>query len=119
MRKSNLILFFIYYFYLLFLEIVFRIVGIGSVSFNIIYTFIYLVPVSFILVFLNRVFYKYGSVVNKIILFLVSIYFSLEIVFKKIFNVYFSIRSAGLAVNVGSFIGETFKYIFNNFLYIC
>ena len=118
MRKSNLILFFIYYFYLLFLEIVFRIVGIGSVSFNIIYTFIYLVPVSFILVFLNRVFYKYGSVVNKIILFLVSIYFSLEIVFKKIFNVYFSIRSAGLAVNVGSFIGETFKYIFNNFLYI-
>lgn len=118
MRKSNLILFFIYYFYLLFLEIVFRIVGIGSVSFNIIYTFIYLVPVSFILVFLNRVFYKYGSVVNKIILFLVSIYFSLEIVFKKIFNVYFSIRSAGLAGNVGSFIGETFKYIFNNFLYI-
>lgn len=118
MRKSNLILFFIYYFYLLFLEIVFRIVGIGSVSFNIIYTFIYLVPVSFILVFLNRIFYKYGSVVNKIILFLVSIYFSLEIVFKKIFNVYFSIRSAGLAGNVGSFIGETFKYIFNNFLYI-
>ena len=118
MRKSNLILFFIYYFYLLFLEIVFRIVGIGSVSFNIIYTFIYLIPVSFILVFLNRVFYKYGSVVNKIILFLVSIYFSLEIVFKKIFNVYFSIRSAGLAGNVGSFIGETFKYIFNNFLYI-
>ena len=118
MRKSNLILFFIYYFYLLFLEIVFRIVGIGSVSFNIIYTFIYLVPVSFILVFLNRIFYEYGSVVNKIILFLVSIYFSLEIVFKKIFNVYFSIRSAGLAGNVGSFIGETFKYIFNNFLYI-
>ena len=118
MRKSNLILFFIYYFYLLFLEIVFRIVGIGSVSFNIIYTFIYLVPISFILVFLNRIFYKYGSVVNKIILFLVSIYFSLEIVFKKIFNVYFSIRSAGLAGNVGSFIGETFKYIFNNFLYI-
>lgn len=118
MRKSNLILFFIYYFYLLFLEIVFRIVGIGSVSFNIIYTFIYLVPVSFILVFLNRIFYKYGSVVNKIILFLVSIYFSLEIVFKKIFNVYFSIRSAGLAGNIGSFIGETFKYIFNNFLYI-
>ncbi len=116
MKKNNL--FIIYFIYLFYLEFVFRVFAINSFSYKNLYTLIYLVFISLILTFINKLFYKKGSLVNKLILFIFSLYFSLEIVFKKIFNVYFSIRSTGMAGNLNSFYKEMFNYIYNNFLYI-
>ena len=116
MKKNNL--FIIYFIYLFYLEFVFRVFAINSFSYKNLYTLTYLVFISLILTFINKLFYKKGSLVNKLILFIFSLYFSLEIVFKKIFNVYFSIRSTGMAGNLNSFYKEMFNYIYNNFLYI-
>ncbi len=116
--KDNIKLYIEYFISLLYLEIVFRIFGIGSFSFKNLYILLYLVLVSFILCFVNRLLYKKGRVVNIIILLFVSLYFSLEIVFKKIFNVYFSIKSIGMAGNLNSFYKEMFNYIYNNIFYI-
>lgn len=118
MKKDNIILFIEYFIYLLYLEIIFRVFGIYSFSYKNLYSLIYLVFISIILVFINRLFYKKGSLVNKIILFFISFYFSLEIVFKKIFNIYFSIKSTGMAGNLNSFYKEMFNYIYHNLLYI-
>lgn len=118
MKKNNIILFIEYFISLVYLELMFRIFGINSFNFKNLYTLLYIVFISFILVFINRLFYKKGSLVNKIILFFISFYFSLEIVFKKIFNVYFSIKSTGMAGNLSGFYKEMFNYIYHNFLYI-
>lgn len=118
MKKNNIILFIEYFISLVYLEFMFRIFGINSFNFKNLYTLLYIVFISFILVFTNRLFYKKGSLVNKILLFFISFYFSLEIVFKKIFNVYFSIKSAGMVGNLNSFYKEMINYIYHNFLYI-
>ena len=118
MKKNNIILFIEYFISLVYLELMFRIFGINSFNFKNLYTLLYIVFISFILVFINRLFYKKGSLVNKIILFFMSFYFSLEIVFKKIFNVYFSIKSTGMVGNLNSFYKEMINYIYHNFLYI-
>lgn len=118
MKKNNIILFIEYFISLVYLEFMFRIFGINSFNFKNLYTLLYIVFISFILVFINRLFYKKGSLVNKIILFFISFYFSLEIVFKKIFNVYFSIKSTGMVGNLNSFYKEMINYIYHNFLYI-
>ena len=118
MKKNNIILFLEYFISLVYLELMFRIFGINSFNFKNLYTLLYIVFISFILVFINRLFYKKGSLVNKIILFFMSFYFSLEIVFKKIFNVYFSIKSTGMVGNLNSFYKEMINYIYHNFLYI-
>ena len=116
MKKINL--FILYFISLIYFEIVFRVFAINSFSYKNLYTLIYLVFVSLVLTFINKLFYKKGSLINKLVLFIFSLYFSLEIVFKKIFNVYFSIRSAGMAGNLNSFYKEMFNYIYNNILYI-
>ena len=118
MKKNNIILFIEYFISLVYLEFMFRIFGINSFNFKNLYTLLYIVFISFILVFTNILFYKKGSLVNKIILFFMSFYFSLEIVFKKIFNVYFSIKSTGMVGNLNSFYKEMINYIYHNFLYI-
>ena len=118
MKKNNIILFIEYFISLVYLEFMFRIFGINSFNFKNLYTLLYIVFISFILVFTNRLFYKKGSLVNKILLFFISFYFSLEIVFKKIFNVYFSIKSTGMVGNLNSFYKEMINYIYHNFLYI-
>lgn len=118
MKKNNIILFIEYFISLVYLELMFRIFGINNFNFKNLYTLLYIVFISFILVFINRLFYKKGSLVNKILLFFISFYFSLEIVFKKIFNVYFSIKSTGMVGNLNSFYKEMINYIYHNFLYI-
>ncbi len=118
MKKDNIILFIEYFISLFYLELIFRIFGICSYSFKNLYTLLYLIFISFILVFINRILYKKGNLVNKIILFILCFYFSLEIVFKIIFNIYFSIRSIGMTGNLNSFYKEMFNYIYNNILYI-
>lgn len=118
MRKDNIKLFLEYYISLIYLELMFRIFGISTFSYKNLYSFIYLIFITFVLMFINRLFYKKGSLVNKIVVFFICLYFSLEIVFKKIFNVYFSIKSIGMAGNLNSFYKEMFNYIYNNIFYI-
>ena len=118
MRKDNIKLFLEYYISLIYLELMFRIFGISTFSYKNLYSFIYLMFITFVLMFINRLFYKKGSLVNKIVVFFICLYFSLEIVFKKIFNVYFSIKSIGMAGNLNSFYKEMFNYIYHNLLYI-
>ena len=118
MKKNNMILFIEYFISLFYLELLFRIFGIHSFNVKNLYTMLYLIFISFVLVFINKLLYKKGSLVNKIILFIICFYFSLEIVFKKIFNIYFSIRSTGMAGNLNSFYKEMFNYIYHNFIYI-
>lgn len=118
MRKDNIKLFLEYYISLIYLELMFRIFGISTFSYKNLYSFIYLMFITFVLMFINRLFYKKGSLVNKIVVFFICLYFSLEIVFKKIFNVYFSIKSIGMAGNLNSFYKEMFSYIYHNLLYI-
>ena len=118
MRKDTIKLFLEYYICLIYLELMFRIFGISTFSYKNLYSFIYLMFITFVLMFINRLFYKKGSLVNKIVVFFICLYFSLEIVFKKIFNVYFSIKSVGMAGNLNSFYKEMFNYIYNNIFYI-
>lgn len=118
MRKDTIKLFLEYYISLIYLELMFRIFGISTFSYKNLYSFIYLMFITFVLMFINRLFYKKGSLVNKIVVFFICLYFSLEIVFKKIFNVYFSIKSIGMAGNLNSFYKEMFNYIYNNIFYI-
>ena len=118
MRKDNIKLFLEYYISLIYLELMFRIFGISTFSYKNLYSFIYLMFITFVLMFINRLFYKKGSLVNKIVVFFICLYFSLEIVLKKIFNVYFSIKSIGMAGNLNSFYKEMFNYIYHNLLYI-
>ena len=118
MRKDNIKLFLEYYISLIYLELMFRIFGISTFSYKNLYSFIYLMFITFVLMFINKLFYKKGSLVNKIVVFFICLYFSLEIVFKKIFNVYFSIKSIGMAGNLNSFYKEMFSYIYHNLLYI-
>lgn len=118
MRKDNIKLFLEYYISLVYLELMFRILGISTFSYKNLYSFIYLMFITFVLMFINRLFYKKGSLVNKIVVFFICLYFSLEIVFKKIFNVYFSIKSIGIAGNLNSFYKEMFNYIYHNIFYI-
>lgn len=118
MRKDNIKLFLEYYISLIYLELMFRIFGISTFSYKNLYSFIYLMFITFVLMFINRLFYKKGSLVNKIVVFFICLYFSLEIVFKKIFNVYFSIKSVGMAGNLNSFYKEMFNYIYHNIFYI-
>ena len=118
MRKDNIKLFLEYYISLIYLELMFRIFGISTFSYKNLYSFIYLMFITFVLMFINRLFYKKGSLVNKIVVFFICLYFSLEIVFKKIFNVYFSIKSIGIAGNLNSFYKEMFNYIYHNIFYI-
>lgn len=116
--KDNIKLYLEYFISLLYFEIVFRVFGIGSFSFKNLYILVYLVFVSFILCFVNRLLYRKGRIVNIIILLFISLYFSLEIVFKKVFNIYFSINSVGMAGNLNSFYKEMFSYIYHNLIYI-
>ena len=88
MRKDNIKLFLEYYISLIYLELMFRIFGISTFSYKNLYSFIYLMFITFVLMFINRLFYKKGSLVNKIVVFFICLYFSLEIVFKKIDRVY-------------------------------
>ena len=118
MRKDNIKLFLEYYISLIYLELMFRIFGISTFSYKNLYSFIYLMFITFVLMFINKLFYKKGSLVNKIVVFFICLYFSLEIVFKKIFNVYFSIKSIGMAGNLNSLYKEMFSYIYHNLLYI-
>lgn len=118
MRKDTIKLFLEYYICLIYLELMFRIFGISTFSYKNLYSFIYLMFITFVLMFINRLFYKKGRLVNKIVVFFICLYFSLEIVFKKIFNVYFSIKSIGMAGNLNSFYKEMFNYIYNNIFYI-
>ncbi len=118
MRKDTIKLFLEYYICLIYLELMFRIFGISTFSYKNLYSFIYLMFITFVLMFINRLFYKKGSLVNKIVVFFICLYFSLEIVFKKIFNVYFSIKSVGMAGNLNSFYKEMFNYIYHNIFYI-
>ena len=118
MRKDTIKLFLEYYISLVYLELMFRILGISTFSYKNLYSFIYLMFITFVLMFINRLFYKKGSLVNKIVVFFICLYFSLEIVFKKIFNVYFSIKSIGIAGNLNSFYKEMFNYIYHNIFYI-
>ena len=118
MRKDTIKLFLEYYICLIYLELMFRIFGISTFSYKNLYSFIYLMFITFVLMFINRLFYKKGSLVNKIVVFFICLYFSLEIVFKKIFNVFFSIKSIGMAGNLNSFYKEMFNYIYHNIFYI-
>lgn len=77
MRKDNIKLFLEYYISLIYLELMFRIFGISTFSYKNLYSFIYLMFITFVLMFINILFYKKGSLVNKIVVFFICLYFSL------------------------------------------
>ncbi len=113
-------LFLMYYLSLLFLEMIFRIVCIKTLfSTSLLYMLLYLLPISFLFSIIGKLgTKKINDVINSILFFLLGFLFSVELVFKNTFKVYFSIRTLGLSSNLTSFWEDTIASIFHNIIYI-
>ncbi len=117
-RKINLAL--CYYISLLFLEIVFNVVCVKHLSFSLVNELIYLIPISFILSFIGKLFKnpKVNYFINLFITFCYAVLFSVEVVFKNTFKVFFSIRTMGLANQITSFMNDVLISIWHNIFFI-
>ena len=117
-RKMSLVLF--YYLSLIFLEVIFRIVCIKSITLAFINSLLYLIPISFLLAFLSTLFKnkKVNFSISLVLMFIITILFGVEIVFKNTFKVFFSVRSLGLTNQVMAFLSSVFKAIWDNIIYL-
>ena len=117
---KNLKVFVIFELILLYFELLFKFINFGF-NFNItfLYTILFTIIVSSILTIICSLF-KPG--LNKTLFYiftiLLTIWFSLEIVFKQIFNTFFSLSVFEIADQATSFIGTAISEIIKNISYI-
>lgn len=102
-------IFFIYFITFLFLEIIFRIFCTETMlRLTSIYTVIYSVIISLLLSLLTTLFKsKTSSIITKVIIFLITIWYMTNVIYKLKMSVFFSINSLGLANQLTSFFEDT------------
>ena len=120
MKQKKLSNLFFYYIMFIYLELVFRIFCTEKVlPFTFLNTLIYLIPVSLIFSIITSCFKeKVNYILSKIIIFTTTFLYGVCLVFKLKFGVFFSINSMGLADQLNSFLGDTFKTIGSNIIQI-
>ena len=103
-----------------FLEIVFAISIFNKINFNdYINIFIYSIIISSFLSIITGIFKdKLNNVITAIVLFIISVLFSMQLVFYNVFKAFISFSILGLSDQLDSFLGETFKAIIDNIFYI-
>lgn len=115
-KKKNIIIngfkiniFFIYFITFLFLEIIFRIFCTETIlRLTSIYTVIYSAIISLLLSIFNSLFkQKTNSIITKIIIFFITLWYMTNIIYKLKMSVFFSINSLGLANQLTSFFEDT------------
>ena len=111
----------IYYFCILvYLEFIFKVFCTNhTFNFTIIYILLFIIPLSTILTLLST-FYKNktNSLITKILILIITLWYTTCSIFKLKMGVFFSINSLGLANQLTSFLTDTFQTIFNNFFII-
>lgn len=102
-------IFFIYFITFLFLEIIFRIFCTETMlRLTSIYTVIYSAIISLLLSLLTTLFKsKTSSIITKVIIFLITIWYMTNVIYKLKMSVFFSINSLGLANQLTSFFEDT------------
>ncbi len=99
MKKIKINPFLFFLFILIYLELLIKIIMCKNIwSINLLYTFIFLIPIILLLTILTKAF---RPLINKIILFittiLLTIYFEVQFIFYALFSVPFSFSTIGLA----------------------
>lgn len=106
---------------LIYLEFIFRIcIAKSGIGLSIINTLFFLLPIAVIMSLLSRLFAN--ETINRwvigIITFILSFWFCVEAIFKKIYDVYFSISSLVMADQAAAFAGTAVSLIVKNFVYV-
>ena len=119
-NKLNIPTYIIFLITLIYLEFIFRIFCTEKLlTPNFIYTILFIIPFSLILtIFSSLTKNKINSIITKIIIFIITVWFTACSIFKLKMGVFFSINGLGLANQLTSFINDTLKTIFNNFYII-
>lgn len=121
MTKGKKIPTFIYFYgTLIFLEFVFRIFCTNNIfHFTLLHTLLYFIPLSLFLTLISKAF---NEKINRILFFvfigIMCFWYSVELVFKEGFDVYFSIAAMGFTDQALLFLGDAFQMIFHNILKI-
>ena len=105
---------------LLYFELVFKFINFGF-SFNL--TFLYsILFITIIALFLTTICSLFKPKTNRILSFvllgIIAVWFGIEIVFKQIFNTFFSLSVFTVADQATSFIGTAIQEVIKNFFYI-
>ena len=105
---------------LLYFELVFKFINFGF-SFNL--TFLYsILFITIISLFLTTICSLFKPKTNRILSFvllgIIAVWFGIEIVFKQIFNTFFSLSVFTVADQATSFIGTAIQEVIKNFFYI-
>lgn len=110
----------VFFISLLFLEIVFSLVIFNGFNieklFNIL---VYSLIISALLSIITGIFKeKVNSIITIIILFIIGFLFAAQLVFYNVYKTFISFSILGLSDQLESFVGETFKAIIDNSIYI-
>ena len=105
---------------LLYFELVFKFINFGF-SFNL--TFLYsILFITIIALFLTTICSLFKPKTNRILSFvllgIIAVWFGIEIVFKQLFNTFFSLSVFTVADQATSFIGTAIQEVIKNFFYI-
>ena len=116
-KQFKLNIFFVYLTTIMFLEIIFRIFCTETLfPLSFLYTIVYSCVISLFLSILTSIFKeKTNNILSKIFIFILSIWYITNIVYKLKMDVFFSINSLGLANQLTSFLGDTFSTIGKHF----
>lgn len=116
-KQFKLNIFFVYLTTIMFLEIIFRIFCTETLfPLSFLYTIVYSCVISLFLSILTSIFNeKTNNILSKIFIFILSIWYITNIVYKLKMDVFFSINSLGLANQLTSFLGDTFSTIGKHF----
>ena len=118
-KDKKISLFLIYFISILYLELIYFIFGIESISITFICTIINSLIISIILSIISSLFNeKINKFITRIFMFLLTIFFCIELLFKKILGVTFSLKTLGMSNNLNSFLKDTIKLLLNNIIYI-
>lgn len=120
MKQRKLLNVTYYYGIFIYLEIIFRIFCTEKIfPITFIHTLLYLIPISLFFSIITSCFNeKTNRTLSKVLMFLITILYTICLVFKMKFGVFFSINSMGLADQLTSFLGDTIKTVGGNFFQI-
>ena len=117
---KNFKIFVIFELILLYFELLFKFINFGF-SFNItfLYSILFITMISLLLTLICSLFKpKVNRILSFVLLGIITLWFGIEIVFKQIFNTFFSLSVFTIADQATSFIGTAIQEIIKNLFYI-
>ncbi len=116
MKKNKIYSGFLYYGILIYLELVFRFFCTEKfLPITFIHTLLYFLPISFLLTLITNLFKeKVNRILYFVCLFAFGFWYSVLLVYKRTFKVFFTINAVGLGDQLLSFMSDVFKAILTN-----